>query len=124
MSSTPRLRLGAIGEHIAARHLEAAGMVVLARNWRARGAARGELDSVARDGEVVVVCEVKARRRATEADPLEAITPRKVAQLRRLAAAFLAESGTRARGVRVDALGVSWPPEGGRARVTHVRGIA
>lgn len=98
-------------------------MAVLARNWRARGQVRGELDLVARDGDVLVVCEVKTRRRLAGGSPLEAITPRKLAQVRRLAAAFLAATGARAAGVRIDAVAVCWPPGGGRAEVTHVRGI-
>jgi putative endonuclease len=123
MTRTARSRLGAIGERIAARHLEAAGMTVLARNWRARGEVRGELDLVVRDGDVLVVCEVKTRRRSEAGAPLEAITPRKLAQLRRLAAAFLADTGARAAGIRIDAVGVAWPVEGGRAQVVHVPGI-
>ncbi len=55
--------LGRAGEQVAVRHLEAQGIEVLARNWRPTGAGlRGEIDIVARDGPVLVVCEVKARR--------------------------------------------------------------
>ena len=51
--------VGRYGEDVAARHLTEAGLVVLARNWRCR---EGEIDIVARDGDVLVVCEVKTRR--------------------------------------------------------------
>jgi putative endonuclease len=131
--------IGVIGEQMAVRHLEAAGMVVLDRNWRcAEGGLRGEIDIVARDGDVLVFCEVKARRGEAAGHPLEAITPRKVAQLRRLAGAWLAaaEGGRRRaaepgaagagrgpRPVRLDAVGVCWPAAGGRAHITHVRAI-
>ena len=50
--------LGAYGEQVAAAHLVAAGMTVLDRNWRCD---IGEIDIVARDGDVLVVCEVKTR---------------------------------------------------------------
>ncbi len=116
--------LGAIGEQMAVRHLESEGMSVLARNWRcADGPVRGEIDIVARDGDVVVFCEVKARRGVAAGTPLEAITPRKLAQLRRLAGAWLAREAPAAAAVRIDALGVCWPPGGGRAEVVHIRGI-
>jgi putative endonuclease len=98
-------------------------MRILARNWRPRGSARGELDIVARDGDVLVVCEVKTLRRRDAGEALEGIDARKVAQLRRLAAAFLLDQRERAAGVRVDGVSVTWPPGGGRAAVTHVPGI-
>ena len=50
--------LGRYGEDLAARLLADAGMTVLERNWRCRA---GEIDIVARDGDAVVVCEVKTR---------------------------------------------------------------
>ena len=123
MTRSSHARLGAIGERIAARYLERQGMAVLARNWRASGPARGELDLVARDGGVLVICEVKTRRHGSAGAPLEAVTPRKVLQLRRLATAYLAATGTTARGIRIDAVGVTWPATGGRAQITHVAGI-
>ena len=72
--------LGRYGEDVAARHLAEAGLVVLERNWRCR---EGEIDIVARDGDVLVVCEVKTRRDTAYGSPLEAVTPRKAARLRR-----------------------------------------
>jgi hypothetical protein len=62
------------------------GYEVIARNWRC---PRGELDIVAWRNNVLVVCEVKARRNVDFGDPFEAITPRKVLRLRRAAAAFV-----------------------------------
>lgn len=120
-----RARIGRIGERIAARYLEAQGLEIVARNWRcARGDVRGELDIVADDGGELVVCEVKTRRRAEPDDVLVAVDPRKAAQLRRLAGAWLAESDRTWAGVRIDAVAVSWPAGGGHAHVTHVRGAA
>ncbi len=62
--------LGAYGEELAARHLVAAGMVVLDRNWR--GPA-GEIDLVLRDGSTLVVCEVKTRSSEAFGTPHEAV---------------------------------------------------
>lgn len=125
-------RLGRIGEQMAARHLQRAGMQVIDRNWRCQvDDLRGEVDIVARDGDELVFCEVKTRRTPTSAGPLEGITPRKLVQLRRLAAAWLAHhpetvGGRDATGildVRLDAIGIHWPASGGRAVITHLRGI-
>lgn len=117
-------KLGAAGEEVAARHLEAAGMRILARNWRCSSSdVRGELDILARDGDCLVVCEVKARRGPRTAYPLEAVTPRKLRQLRRLASAYLSTCGEFAAEIRIDAVGVRWPPGGGEPDVIHLRGV-
>lgn len=65
--------LGRYGEDLAARLLAEAGMTVLARNWRCGRA--GEIDIVARDGDTVVVCEVKTRRAGPFQHPMAAVTP-------------------------------------------------
>ena len=49
----PRRRLGARGEELAARHLEARGFEIVERNFRTR---YGELDVIARDERFLVVC--------------------------------------------------------------------
>jgi putative endonuclease len=126
MAATERTaQLGRIGEAMAVRHLEGAGLTVVARNWRpARGGGlRGELDIVAWDGPVLVFCEVKARRGSGAGGPLAAVTPTKVRQLRQLGAAFLATSGLHAAEVRFDVVGVCWPDGGGRAEITHLAGV-
>lgn len=55
------LRRGAAAEVLAARHLRAHGLEVLARNVRCRG---GEIDLLCREGEVLVVVEVRMRARS------------------------------------------------------------
>jgi len=73
--------------------LEARGMRILARNARPRG-RRGEIDLIAVEGDALVFVEVKARREGSTAGPerpVLAVGPRKQLQLRRLAAAWLAE---------------------------------
>jgi putative endonuclease len=115
--------LGRIGEQMAVLHLEASGLVVLTRNWRCASAVRGEIDIVARDGDVIVFCEVKARRGWETGGPIAGVTPRKQSQLRRLATAWLAIH--RAGGVadvRFDVVGVCWPGDG-RAEIIHMRGV-
>ena len=98
------MSLGAAGEDLAAGWYAGRGWEVVARNWRS--GRTGELDVVAlRDG-VLAVCEVKARSSVAFGTPLEAVTPTKQARIRRLAAAYLAESGVRARTVRFDVAAV------------------
>ena len=110
--------LGRYGEDVAARHLVEQGIVVLARNWRCD---LGEIDIVGRDGDVLVVCEVKTRSGTGFGTPLEAVTRAKAARLRRLAARWLAEHPGRPAQVRFDVVGVL-APGSGAAQVEHVRG--
>jgi putative endonuclease len=110
--------VGAYGERLAVRHLVDAGLVVLDRNWRC---AAGEIDIIARDGDVLVFCEVKTRRGPGFGTPAEAVDRRKTTRLRRLAAQWLAEARLRPVDVRFDVVSVVTPRRGA-PQVEHVRG--
>ncbi|HCA86755.1 MAG TPA: YraN family protein [Streptomyces sp.] len=118
--------LGRYGEDLAARRLAEAGMTVLERNWRCR---EGEIDIVARDGDALVICEVKTRRLGGYEHPMAGVPRRKAARLRRLAARWLAERwlvrhcGPPPGGVRIDLVGVLLPGRGAPV-VEHARGVA
>jgi putative endonuclease len=122
MTTTAQQRsaLGAYGEAQAARHLVEQGMVVLDRNWRCD---LGEIDLVLRDGPVLVVCEVKTRSSAAFGSPLEGVTERKAARIRRLAARWLAAHSIHPDEVRIDLVGVL-AARGRPVQVDHVRGVA
>src|SRR3954454_10980191 len=103
MSTDPRHHLGRLGERLAAEHLERLGYAIVARNHRTRW---GELDLVACDGKALVFCEVKTPRGAGE--PWDALHEGKRVQVRRMAAASLAEVHDRLRGCELlfDAIGI------------------
>jgi putative endonuclease len=109
--------LGRYGEDVAARHLQSEGFVVLDRNWRCDV---GEIDIVARDGDTLVVCEVKTRSGTGFGSPLEAVTTTKAARLRRLAACWLGSHDVHPRQIRIDVVGVL--SGRGAPTVEHVRG--
>jgi putative endonuclease len=111
--------LGRYGEEIAARHLVSDGFVVLERNWRCD---LGELDIVARDGRVLVVCEVKTRRSTSHGSPFEAVTQRKLHRIERLGLRWMRERGVRPSTMRVDVVSVLRPPSGPTV-IEHVRGL-
>ncbi|WUW21265.1 YraN family protein [Streptomyces sp. NBC_01463] len=113
--------LGRYGEDLAARLLTDAGMSVLERNWRCRA---GEIDIVARDGDALVICEVKTRRAGAFEHPMAAVTPAKADRLRRLAALWLSRHGDPPPGgVRIDLVGVVLPRRGAPL-AEHARGVA
>ena len=112
--------LGRRGEAVAAKWLEAAGCVVLDRNWRCPA---GELDLVLRVGAATVFVEVKTRSSLAFGHPFEAITAVKQARLRRLAAEWCRENGPVPGGIRIDAIAVldAWSAE---PVVEHLSGVA
>jgi putative endonuclease len=111
--------LGRYGEQLAERHLVAQGMVLLDRNWRCDA---GEIDLVLRDGDVLVVCEVKTRSSTDYGTPHEAVTDVKVGRLRRLAMRWVAEREVAVRDIRIDLVGIVRPRRGASS-IEHVRGI-
>jgi putative endonuclease len=111
--------LGAYGETLAARYLVEQGMVVLDRNWRCDA---GEIDLVLRDGDVLVVCEVKTRSSTRYGTPHEAVSEIKLARLRRLAGRWLEERRVDVRDIRIDLVAIIRPRRGASV-VDHVRGI-
>ncbi|WP_193612275.1 YraN family protein [Nocardioides lijunqiniae] len=111
--------LGAYGETVAARHLVAAGLSLLDRNWRCE---EGEVDLVLREGAVLVVCEVKTRTSDVCGSPHEAISRAKLDRLHRLAQRWADDHGVRPPETRIDLVAVLRPPRGA-ALVEHVRGI-
>lgn len=112
--------LGRYGEELAAQHLAAAGMVVLARNWRC---PQGELDLVARDVDgTVVFVEVKTRSGTGFGEPAEAVGRVKARRLRVLACQWLLENRQAgAAELRFDVVGIV-RRRGAAPHVTHLRG--
>ncbi len=116
-----RHALGGDGEDLAAAHLQAAGLTLLARRWR--GAAedvRGEIDLVALDGATLVLVEVKTRTSRSSGGALSAVGWDKRRRLRRLAGLYLAEHPHDGP-VRGDVVTVEGRPDG-TWRLSHLRG--
>ncbi len=109
--------LGRTGEKRAAEHLTALGWQVIDRNWRCR---QGEIDIVALDGSTTVMVEVKTRSSLAFGHPLDAITPRKLARLKRLAGAWC-EQHPASRHIRLDVIGVVIGRDG--TTVDHLRAV-
>lgn len=118
-SGAARQGLGAYGEGLALRHLLRQGMVLLDRNWRCN---EGEIDLVLREGDVLVVCEVKTRSSVDYGTPHEGVTPAKLERLGRLAEAWQRAHAIQAPAVRIDLVGIVRPRRGA-ATVEHVRGL-
>lgn len=85
----PPLKAGPWGERWAARLLKAHGCRILGMN--VRPCRHGELDIVARKGQVILFVEVKTRRNEAYGRPLDAVNRRKRELMRRCATRWLSK---------------------------------
>src|SRR4029453_8709608 len=104
-----RGELGRRGEALACTRLTAAGLRIVARNWRCQ---TGEIDVVAEAPGLLVFCEVKTRRGDGYGTPAAAANAAKQAQLRRLAGPYLRAPPHRSCRGRFDVVTVVWPRRG------------
>jgi putative endonuclease len=112
--------LGRLAETAAADHLHGLGYILLERNLRV-GAL--ELDIVARDGQVVVVVEVRYRGSGAWSKALASIGPRKRERLRRAARLLWTRSfaaDPTIQRLRFDVIAVTFAPSG-EPVLEHVR---
>lgn len=111
--------VGREGERLAREWLTRRGLEILDANWRCR---LGELDIVARDGDVLVFVEVKTRSSTAFGHPAEAVTERKVARLRRLAGAWVEAHDVHAAGMRIDVVAILHR-RNERPLIEHMQGV-
>ena len=99
------MRDGARAERFVARRMRWRGFTILARNFTWRG---GELDLIARRGELLVIIEVRYRRDESRIRARETVNQRKQIRIIRGAHAFLRRHPGLARcALRFDIVGVS-----------------
>jgi len=124
----PRRHLGNAGETLAAQHLTAAGLTIVARNWRC---AAGELDIIAQEvapnyvtGEAtacwLVLVEVRTRRGERFGSALQSLTTRKQAKLREVAAHYV-QSAAWPGPWRIDFVAIQLDQHGHLLAIDHLR---
>ena len=114
-----RQALGKSAEDRAVRELTQLGYAVLARRYRTR---HGEIDIIARDGDVTVFVEVRARSSAQRGTAAESVTPLKQNRLVRMAADYAARHRLTDRPCRFDVVCIDG--EGGEGEVVTVHAAA
>ena len=78
---------GKLGEELAVDYLTGKGYEILERNWRN---IHKEVDIIAKDGDFLVIVEVKTRQTDAYGDPDTAVTKRKQRMLISAANAYIA----------------------------------
>lgn len=78
--------IGRIGEDFAVHYLISLGYKISERNFRTK---LGELDIIAEKDTIIYFVEVKTRVGDLHGKPYEAVTPRKLSHIRRVAQAYI-----------------------------------
>ena len=101
-----RIILGKIGEDLARQRLKDLGYRIIKANYVC---ALGEIDLIARDGEVLVFVEIKTRKKQSLGLAKEAVTKRKQVKLSKVALAYMKYNNLLGSKARFDvvAVGVS-----------------
>jgi putative endonuclease len=113
-----RIWLGNYGEKVATDWLRSRQCKILARNFR--GPRRGEVDIIARDGQLLLFVEVKTRRKDAKIRGFDAVGKDKQALIERGANAWLKRLGTRDLPWRFDVIEVTIE-EGELPEVNHIK---
>ena len=92
---------GRRGEDLAHRYLRREGFVIVARNYRL-ASGEAEADLIARDGEDLVIVEVKTRETAEYGSPERAVNLEKRRHLIRVGREYARKTGTPWERVRFD----------------------
>ena len=108
--------VGIEGERIASEFLERQGYEIVECNYRCR---RGEVDLIARDGDVTVFVEVKTRRSNSFGEPELAVDAHKRRQISMVALDYLTRRKLLDVDARFDVVVVKW--EGGTPRPVLIR---
>jgi putative endonuclease len=112
------LAAGRRGEDLAHRFLRREGFVIVARNYRL-ASGEAEADLIAREGEDLVIVEVKTRESTEYGPPERAVNPEKQRHLLRVAREYARKTDTPWERVRFDVVSIVM---GHKPEITLLRG--
>jgi len=100
-----RITLGRLGEDLARERLKDLGYRILKSNYRC---SLGEIDLIARDGDVLVFVEIKTRRGEYLGQVKEAVNRRKQGQLSKVALAYMKSNNLWGSKARFDVVAIGF----------------
>lgn len=113
---TTSKELGKKGEEIAAKYLIKEGYLILERNWYCE---HREIDIIARQGDQIVIVEVKSRESGFFEEPWEAVSISKIRNLVEAADAWLIEQQVDLE-TRFDVISIIFAKDG-KYELTHFK---
>ena len=108
--------LGDYGERLASQYLEQKGYTIISSNWHCRF---GEIDIIAKDGEVLVFVEVKTRSYDYFGAPQDLVSEKKETLLVDAANRYMEKIGHDWE-IRFDIIGILMPDEN-RYTIKHLK---
>lgn len=111
---------GSKGENLACKFLQKNGYKILERNFLIRG---GEIDIIAKDGEVLVFVEVKARFSHEYGLPEESITPWKIKSLKKSALFYIQNKNLFDSPYRFDLVGIDYIDSSDNPKIELIKNI-
>lgn len=116
---TARKRLGNRSERIAARYLKKSGLKIIGRNITVPGV--GELDLLAREGETLVVVEVRSRKTESAQTPLDSVGRDKRERILKSTSWLIRRYGLQGVTVRQDIVALAWSDQKEPTEILHIR---
>jgi len=110
---------GKEGENLAVNFLRNIGYKILEKNYRF---GHGEIDIIAEDSRTLVFVEVKYRKSLKYGHPEDAVTKRKISQIKKIAEAYLSENQIYGRECRLDVIAIL-KSYSGKHEITHYKNI-
>lgn len=100
--------IGKLGEVLGYEYLTSLGYKIIERNYRTK---LGELDIIAEKRRILYFVEVKTRVGDKHGKPYEAVTPRKLSHIRRVAQLYLLERDIRDRKLSIQVISIELHPD-------------
>lgn len=108
---------GNFAEDIAAKALQDRGYLILKRNFQNRF---GEIDIIAKDKDILVFIEVKAKKGLGFGLPEEMVSPGKIRRIRKMAEVYLQG---RVLPCRIDIIAIILSPENAVLNLNHYENV-
>ncbi len=115
-----RQLLGKTGEDYATSYLRKKGYSILDRNFKA---TYGEIDIIARIGDILVFIEVKTRIGRDFGLPEESVTPRKLREIIKTSQYYVLKHPNFPDAQRIDVIGIEYDVSGKVVYLNHIQNV-
>ena len=121
--SVEKIKVGTIGENIAADYLKLRGYEILERNYRVK---HFEIDLIARDENCLVFIEVKTRGNSAFGSAVESLTSWKISNIRKAARHYIIheEKFSSFYEIRLDFIAIDIEVVYDKMVLRHLKGVA
>lgn len=113
------MSFGQWGEKAAEKYLTQKGFRIIERNYRCKS---GEIDLIARTGEMIVFVEVKTRSNLRYGLPCESVTERKLSHLKKALHFYVKANRLENLDIRIDVIEILY--RNGQTFIRHIENVS